>query len=52
VPAWLDRLGETVERSLERADAGRSPGRAAGRLPEAVPWKPMPWDDLRAALVH
>ena len=52
VPAWLDRLGETVERSLERADAGRSAARVAGRLPDAVPWKPMPWDDLRAALAH
>mgnify|MGYP006274901431 CR=1 FL=1 len=50
VPAWLDRLGSEVDRAVERADDGRAAGRPAGRLPEAVPWTPLPWDALRAAL--
>ncbi len=54
VPAWLDHLTTAVDRALERADAGLSAGvlvgPAAVRLPEAVPWMPLPWDMLHAAL--
>jgi hypothetical protein len=54
VPAWLDHLTTAVDRAIERADAGLSAGvlvgPAAVRLPDAVPWLPLPWDTLHAAL--
>ena len=46
VPAWLDHLGTAVDRGLERAEAGQS----SGRLPESIPWSPLSWDALHAAL--
>ncbi|MFM7290115.1 MAG: hypothetical protein ACKO6B_02650, partial [Planctomycetia bacterium] len=54
VPAWLDRLSNAVDRSIEQAEAGLSAGGATGptvcRLPEALPWAALPWDALHAAL--
>ena len=57
VPEWLERLGSAVDRAIERAEAGRlsletarQPGRGSARLPDAVPWKALPWETLRAAL--
>ena len=54
VPAWLDRLTTAVDRAIELADAGLTPRAANGpapiRLPEALPWAPLPWDALHAAL--
>ena len=52
VPAWLDRLDDAVDRAIDGADAPTAAGRGSGRLPEAVPWTPLPWDDLRAVLEH
>jgi len=53
VPDWLERLGSAVDRALEVAES-RGPTHGAGldrgRLPEAVPWKPLAWDRLQAAL--
>jgi hypothetical protein len=53
VPDWLERLGTAVDRALEVAES-RGPAHGAGldrgRLPEAVPWKPLAWDRLQAAL--
>ena len=55
VPAWLDRLTTAVDRAIDRAYDGLSVGVASGtapiRLPEALPWTPLPWDALHAALV-
>jgi hypothetical protein len=54
VPDWLERLGAAVDRTLETAESrGFAPGAAGldpGRLPEAVPWRPLAWDNLQAAL--
>jgi hypothetical protein len=54
VPAWLDRLTTAVDLAIERASAGQSVGQSAGpasgRLPEALPWAPLPWEELHAAL--
>jgi hypothetical protein len=53
VPDWLERLGSAVDRALEVAESrGPAPGVGLdrGRLPEAVPWKPLAWDRLQAAL--
>ena len=50
VPDWLERLGGAVDRALERADAGPSQQLRLGTLPDAVPWVPLPWDALHAAL--
>ena len=54
VPAWLDHLTTTVDRAIDRADAGLSAGGligpAAVRLPDTLPWMPLPWDALHAAL--
>jgi hypothetical protein len=54
VPDWLERLGGAVDRALEAAESrGGAPGDVGfdrGRLPEAVPWRPLPWDRLQAAL--
>ena len=53
VPDWLERLGSAVDRALEAAES-RGPahgvGLDRGRLPEAVPWKPVAWDRVKAAL--
>jgi hypothetical protein len=55
VPAWLDRLTNAVDRAIAVAEAGLTPGAAklpvSNRLPEALPWAPLPWDALHAALV-
>jgi hypothetical protein len=50
VPAWLDQLGDAVEAAIEGAEAGLGPATPAGRLPDALPWTPLPWDALHAAL--
>jgi hypothetical protein len=59
VPDWLERLGAAVDRELERAEAGiekrtataaAADERARGRLPDAVPWVFLPWEQLHAAL--
>jgi hypothetical protein len=54
VPAWLDRLTTAVDRAIERAMAGLAAGAAAGpasiRLPDALPWVPLPWNALHATL--
>jgi hypothetical protein len=55
VPDWLKWLGDSVDRALERADAGPvdgppPEGQDRGRLPDAVPWLPMAWNDLHASL--
>jgi hypothetical protein len=54
VPAWLDRLTTALDRAIDRADAGVSVGVTTSpapiRLPEALPWAPLPWDALQAAL--
>jgi len=50
VPDWLERLGVAVERALDRADAGQAGWVRAGTLPDAVPWRPLPWDGLQALL--
>ena len=50
VPDWLERLGVTVERALERADAGEAGWVRAGTLPDAVPWRPLSWEALQALL--
>jgi hypothetical protein len=49
VPAWLERLGVAVDRAIERAAAGIA-AEPEGRLPEALPWAPLPWETLHAAL--
>jgi len=50
VPEWLERLGNVVDRSLERAEAGAPWQSSAGLLPDSVPWLDLPWESLRAAL--
>jgi len=50
IPEWLEQLGGAVERSLERADAGRAGRVRSGTLPDAVPWQPLPWETLQALL--
>jgi hypothetical protein len=50
VPEWLERLGNSVDRALERADAGPPQQLRSGTLPDAVPWAPLPWDTLHALL--
>jgi hypothetical protein len=50
VPDWLERLGSAVDRAIERADAGPPQQLRLGTLPDAVPWVPLPWDALHAAL--
>jgi len=49
VPGWLERLGAAVDRAIERAAAGIA-AEPEGRLPEALPWAPLPWETLHAAL--
>jgi hypothetical protein len=53
VPDWLDRLTSLVDVAIDRADlSGGQAGPTA--LPESfaavVPWRPVPWDSLRAEL--
>jgi hypothetical protein len=56
VPDWLERLGTAVDRALEAAESrGRAVaagvgGPEPGRLPDAVPWRPLAWERLHAAL--
>jgi hypothetical protein len=53
VPDWLERLGSTVDRAIERHDAGPAAGSAIPpptTLADGVPWVPLPWDSLRSAL--
>jgi hypothetical protein len=50
VPDWLDRLGSTVDRELDNLGDGGPTQRALLSLPDAVPWVPVAWDDLRKAL--
>ena len=55
VPEWLERLSAAVDRAAEKVEAGGfEPRSVAGAertsLPGAVPWVPLPWDALHAAL--
>ena len=55
VPEWLERLSAAVDKAIEKVEAGGFDARtvaAAERmsLPGAVPWMPLPWDALHAAL--
>jgi hypothetical protein len=53
VPEWLERLGGVVDAEIERAELRGRDGRAAGlpvSLPDAVPWQPLAWDELRQPL--
>ena len=50
VPDWLDRLGSIVDRELDALGSDGLAGRPLISLPDAVPWVPMAWDDLRKAL--
>jgi len=50
VPDWLDRLGSTVDRELDRLGSDGPTGHPLISLPDAVPWLPMAWADLRQAL--
>jgi len=57
VPEWLERLSARVDRAAEKMEAGSFEPRsvaAAERtsLPEAVPWVPMAWDAVHAALAE
>jgi len=55
VPEWLDRLGSAADKALDAALHTR-PGvmadahRVPTRLPDAVPWQPLAWEALQAAL--
>jgi len=54
VPEWLERFGQAVDQAIEEADAAPRHNRGAARVPTmlatAVPWLPMPWTQLTAAL--
>ncbi len=50
IPDWLDRLGSTVDRELENVGNDGQPHRPLVTLPDAVPWLPLAWADLRTAL--
>jgi hypothetical protein len=53
VPDWLEQLGAAADRAISAAEAGGAfPGGESdrGRLPEALPWLPLPWDSLQVAL--
>jgi len=54
VPDWLDRLGAAVDRALVAAETGGDDPHGGdgepGRLPDAVPCLPVPWEALQAAL--
>jgi hypothetical protein len=51
MPAWLERLGAAVDQEIDRAATGGD-RRVAGRLPDALAWAPLPWEELRAALAR
>ncbi len=53
VPEWLEQLGGTVDRAIDRSDStGRTDGvlRQAASLPGCLAWTPMAWETLHAAL--
>jgi hypothetical protein len=53
IPDWLERLGTTVDAEIERADVAIGSGGTGGlpgALPDAVPWRPLPWAELQQAL--
>jgi hypothetical protein len=55
VPEWLERLSVAVDKAIEKVEAGGFDPRAVTAaeqtsLPAAVPWTPLPWDALHAAL--
>jgi hypothetical protein len=53
VPEWLERLGGVVDAEIEQAELGGTERRATAlpvALPAAVPWRPLPWEDLRQSL--
>jgi hypothetical protein len=50
VPEWLERLGAAVDRALDRMPRRGDAARPAAGLPDCVPWRPLPWADLRGAL--
>ncbi len=58
VPDWLERLGAAVDAELDRADVAAgsagttSPGAESlpGSLVDAIPWRPLPWDQLQQAM--
>ena len=56
IPEWLERLGTTVDRAIERADAAARrdglAGRVATAMPDCIRWLPLPWSALHAALAQ
>ena len=50
IPDWLERLGAAVDAELDRAGDGSPVARTLLSLPDAVPWSPMAWPELHAAL--
>ena len=50
IPEWLERLGQSVDQELERRSSDAPDIRPLSPPAEAVPWRPMRWEDLRAAL--
>lgn len=51
VPEWLERLSATVDSALERVDAtALFNDSAPDSIADAVPWLPLDWSRLRAAL--
>ncbi|MFM7077482.1 MAG: hypothetical protein ACKO3G_15670 [Planctomycetaceae bacterium] len=50
IPEWLERLGQSVDQELDRRSSDAPDIRPLATPVEAVPWRPMRWEDLRAAL--
>jgi len=50
IPDWLDRLGLSVDHELSRRPSGAATSRPLLAPAEAVPWRRLPWAELRAAL--
>jgi len=53
VPEWLERLGAVVDAEIEQAELAGTERRATAlpvALPAAVPWRPLPWENLRQSL--
>ena len=56
VPDWLERLSAAVDGAIERSDAavespgGTPPDAIPDSFADAVPWLPLDWATLRAAL--
>jgi len=48
VPEWCERLGYAVDRAIEEEIP--AVGRQVDHLPDALPWRPLPWSALVAAL--